>query len=225
MQAQLQVQAMKSPVLRAPTQVLPVRQLQPVTPSAQSQSPAVLAPQDRLAASAPKGAIPALAPLFQTSEPALPPIEVVQRDNYTYSRNAFGVQITHVKMDAGNYYYLLSDQGLCVMLRQNDGKRDTFNLTDMNFNIPSPSKFPNVFFHVNGDGPSQISFTPEHHVRIDLPNGDYALFDRENGQVLREGPFQIAFFPDEAGQNFDVKYTGNDSTVKRLKSKGDNVQW
>src|SRR3990167_1847856 len=99
MQAQLQVQAIKSPVLRAPSQVLPARQLQPIRPSAQSQSPAVLAPQDSLAASAPKGAIPALAPLFQKSEPALPPIEVVQRDNYTYSRNAFGVQITHVKMD------------------------------------------------------------------------------------------------------------------------------
>jgi len=224
----MQAQAVKSPVSMASSQVLPARPLQSVSqPLARTapQFPAVLAPQDRLAASAPKGAIPALAPLFQKSEPVLPPIEVVQRDNYTYSRNAFGVQITHVKMEAGNYYYLLSDQGLCVMLRQHDDKRDTFNLTDMNFNIPTPSKFPNVFFHVNGDKPSQISFTPEHHVRIDLPNGDYALFDRENGQVLREGPFQIAFFPDEAGQNFDVKYTGNDSTVKRLKSKGDNVQW
>ncbi|PIQ28193.1 hypothetical protein COW36_04855 [bacterium (Candidatus Blackallbacteria) CG17_big_fil_post_rev_8_21_14_2_50_48_46] len=215
----MQIQALRS----APISALQTQTVRPLAP--QPLAPSQAAPQDQLKQSAKTGSIPALAAVFSKAEPELPPIEVVQRENYTYSRNAFGVQITHVKMEEGNYYYLLSDQGLAIMLRQHEGKRDTLNFTDMNFNIPSPGKFPNVFFHIQGEKPSQISFTPEHHVRVDLPNGDFAIFDRENGQVLKEGPFQIQFFPDEAGEHFNVGYTGQDSSVKRFTSKGDHVQW
>lgn len=190
------------------------------------QAPVVLNPvaaSDRLSVTAAKG-IPALAPLFQTEAP-LPPISVETRDNFTYYRNAFGVQITQVDYADGKYFYLLSQQGLAVMLRQHDDKRDTLNFTDMNFNIPKPSQFPNVYFHVQGEVPSRISFNERHEVVLDLSNGEQLIFDREKAETPLKGPYSLRFNPDEAGHNFDAIYSGSDTSIKRYKSKGDSIQW
>lgn len=161
---------------------------------------------------------------LQAPQETLPPIEVVKRGNYTYYRNAFGVQITTVKYPKGSYSYMLSNEGLAVMLRQHDGKRDTLNFSDMNPNIPKSSQIPNVFFHVKGDGVSQLTFNDKHQPVATLANGEQLIFDRDEGQTPMSGPFSIAFFPDQAGQNFDVSYTGQDQ-LKRFKSKGDTVRW
>lgn len=209
-----------SPLAAAPA---PAVQAPAAVPSASTQ----LAPVDSTQLSAlPKG-IPAVAPLFavKAAEVPLPPIEVVKRENYTYSRNAFGVQITQVDYEDGKYFFALSSKGLAVMLRQHDGKRDTLDFTDMNFNIPKPSMFPNVYFHVQGEPASRMFFNEQHQIVVELSNGEQLTLDRETGENVMSGPFSVRFNPDQMGESFDVIYSGADSTLKRYRSKGDTIQW
>lgn len=223
--------------LQAPAPPIPVQRVQTaVKPAVQVPTNAVpQAPQtaagDRLAVQSQRGPIPALAPVFQKSAD-LPPIEVEKRGNYTWYRNEFGVQITEVNFDEGKYYMTLSSQGQSIMLRQHDDKRDTLNFSDMNFNIANPSQIPNVFFHIphaanTPDSPhmSKISFDAQHNLRIDLSNGEHLLLDRKDGQTLLEGPFSVNFNPDQHGENFNVRYTGQDGHIQRFHSKGDHVDW
>jgi len=191
---------------------------------ASAAPPAHLPTQDlaRLT-SLPKG-IPALASVF-ASEAPLPPIQVEKRGNFTYYRNAFGVQITQLDYPDGKYFNTFTSQGLAIMLRQHDDKRDTLNFTDMNFNIPRPSQMPNVYFHVQGESPSRMSFNERHELVIQLSNGEQLTLDREQGQTPVQGAFSIRFFPAEMGENFNVIYTGPDTSIKSYKSKGDTVKW
>lgn len=188
----------------------------PVSSPAKSIPQAAISPQDQLQVSAPKG-IPAN--LFAQE---LPPVEVVKRGNYTYSRNAFGVQITAVKFEDGMYFTTLSDRGLSIMLRQHDAKRDTLNFSDMNPTIPKTSQIPNIFFHIQGEGVSQMGFNKDHQVVISLTNGEHIVLSARDGETLISGPLRLSYNPPEGP--FDVQYTGSDP-VKRYTSKGDRVIW
>lgn len=208
-------------------QPLPLRKL-PRLPAMVCPAPSSNPGSDKLQLLTATGKIPAVTPLFAKDEPELPPIQVEKRDNYTYYRNAFGQQITQVDYPEGKYFFLFSSQGLGIMLRQHDDKRDTLNFSDMNFNIGKPSQIPNVYFHVphaSDASPSKMSFNARHEVQIDLGNGEQLRFDRETSEHPLQGPVSLRFFPDETGQNFDVIYCGSDSSVKRFKSKGDTIQW
>ena len=184
-----------------------------------SQSPIVALDQLQLHGHASK--IPAVAIRFNE----LPPIEVVKRGNYTWSRNVNRVQITQIDYPDGKYFMVFSGQGQAMMMRQHDDKRDTLNFSDMNPNVGPPRNIPNVFFHLQGEGVSKIEFDKNHDVVVSLSNGEQLILDAKDGQTVKQGPFSIRFFPDQAGENFNVIYTGLDKTVQRYRSKGDSVKW
>ncbi|PKL79754.1 MAG: hypothetical protein CVV27_01395 [Candidatus Melainabacteria bacterium HGW-Melainabacteria-1] len=198
--------------------------LRPQAPAPKAKPiPAACLARDQVQLQSLQAGIPATIQGF--GETTLPPIVIEKRDHFTYYRNAFGVQITQVDYPQGKYFYLLSSQGLGIMLRQHDDKRDTLNFSDMNFNITRPSQIPNVYFHVPGETASRIHFNARHEVVIDLSNGESLTLDAHAGENLLQGPLSIRFFPTEQGQNFDVVYCGSDTGIKRFKSKGDTIQW
>lgn len=163
-------------------------------------------------------------PLSPTSSPNLPPVEVREDGRFTTYKNAYGLQITQMKMEDGITYNTLNDEGFSVIIKHNDDKRDTLAFSDMNDNIRKNSQIPNVYFHVRGQNQSKMYFNDQHQLVIDLSNGESLVFDAKDGKTLISGAFDIYFNPQESGQNFNVSYSGNKSLRSRI-TKGDRIRW
>lgn len=160
------------------------------------------------------------------SKPAEQEVVINQEGNFTHSFNKYNMTINELKLPDGKTASFVSKNGLSVMLRSNDKKRDVIVFSNMSDNVKHNSSIPNKYFNIEGNGQSKMYFDKDHNIVIDLKNNEKLVIDGKDGETILSGPFSVNYKPEDISSNFssDVKYTGKNQP-KSFTSKGDKINW
>lgn len=159
------------------------------------------------------------------SRSLLPPPTREQNGRFTFMRNAHGQSITLLQKEGSRTYTHLSSQGLSFILNvKADNSPDTLVFSHMGDQITRNSLIPNQYYHITGEGQSEMRFDDQHNLVVQLKNGDQFLIDGRNGETLLTDTFRVTFNPDSNGHDFQVTYTGQ-HPLKKKTSRGDRIQW
>lgn len=153
-------------------------------------------------------------------------VRIEKYGNFTHSFNKYDMTINSLKLPDGETSSFVGKNGLSVMLRRNDNKRDVLVFSNMSDNVKHNSSIPNKYFNIEGNGKSSMSFDKDHNIVIDLKNHERLVISGKDGEAVLSGPFSINYKPEDISSNFnsDVKYTGK-NPPKSFNSKGDKINW